>query len=109
MAYNWRSSKDGQLSTLASFSTSSLSVGTHTIYFKVQDNNGAWSSEVSDTLVITTESTVESPPAPKEEPKGFIPGFETVFLLVAVMLAAVVIVMKKKKNCICIANAVCCI
>ena len=109
VAYNWRSSKDGQLSTLASFSTSSLSVGTHTIYFKVQDNNGAWSSEVSDTLVITTESTVESPPAPKEEPKGFIPGFETVFLLVAVMLAAVVIVMKKKKNCICIANAVCCI
>ena len=52
MAYNWRSSIDGQLSTSASFSTSTLSVGEHTIYFKVQDNNSAWSSEVSETLVI---------------------------------------------------------
>jgi parallel beta-helix repeat protein len=51
-AYNWRSSIDGQLSTSPSFSTSSLSVGTHTIYFKVKDSHNAWSSEVTMTLVI---------------------------------------------------------
>jgi predicted transcriptional regulator len=51
-AYNWRSSIDGQLSISASFSISTLSVGTHTIYFKVRDNNGAWSDEVTETLVI---------------------------------------------------------
>ena len=46
VAYSWRSDKDGILSTSASFSTSSLSVGNHYIYFKVQDNSGDWSNEV---------------------------------------------------------------
>jgi parallel beta-helix repeat protein len=50
--FNWRSSIDGQLSSQSSFSMSSLSIGTHTIYFKVQDNDGAWSSEKSQTLTI---------------------------------------------------------
>ncbi|SFM68305.1 S-layer protein domain-containing protein [Methanolobus profundi] len=52
VAYNWRSDIDGQLNTSSDFSTSSLSAGEHTIYFKVQDNDGAWSSEVSDTIVV---------------------------------------------------------
>ena len=43
VAYNWRSSLDGQLSTEASFSTSSLSEGEHIIYVEVKDNNGKWS------------------------------------------------------------------
>jgi hypothetical protein len=53
-AYNWRSSIDSQLSTFSSFtkSASELSVGTHTIYFKVQDNDGAWSSEDTEELCI---------------------------------------------------------
>lgn len=54
--YNWRSNKDGTLSTSASFSKSNLSTGTHTIYFKVRDNYGTWvpiwSPEVSKTLTI---------------------------------------------------------
>jgi hypothetical protein len=52
-AYNWSSSIDGPLSTSAAFTkpASELSIGTHTIYFKVQDNGGAWSTE--DTEVIT--------------------------------------------------------
>ena len=50
--YNWRSSIDSQLNTESSFSTSSLSVGTHTIYFKVKDDDGAWSTEDTETLVI---------------------------------------------------------
>jgi hypothetical protein len=50
--WSWRSSINGQLSTAASFSTSALSTGTHTIYFKVKDNRGAYSPEVSQQLVI---------------------------------------------------------
>jgi hypothetical protein len=46
VAYEWRSSIDGVLSTMAEFSTSDLSVAKHTIYFKVQDNIGDWSKEV---------------------------------------------------------------
>ena len=53
--YNWRSSKDGQLNTQTSFSTSSLSVGTHTIYFKVKDDDNEWSDEVSTNLVINSQ------------------------------------------------------
>jgi hypothetical protein len=46
VAYQWRSSVDGVLSTLTDFSTSSLSVAKHTIFFMVQDNRGDWSKEV---------------------------------------------------------------
>lgn len=47
VAYSWRSSIDGELSTSPSFSTTSLSQGIHTIWFKVQNNKGNWSKEVS--------------------------------------------------------------
>lgn len=52
VGYNWRSSIDGQLNTQSTFSTSSLSAGTHVIYFKVKDNDGDWSSEKTATLII---------------------------------------------------------
>jgi hypothetical protein len=52
VAYNWRSSLDGDLSTSESFKTSSLSQGTHTIWFKVQDDEGAWSKEVLTTVIV---------------------------------------------------------
>jgi len=45
-AYSWRSSLDGEVSTSASFETSSLSEGSHTIWFRVQDDRGDWSNEV---------------------------------------------------------------
>ena len=54
VAYLWHSSIDGNLSDSASFSTNSLSVGEHIINFKVLDNNGTWSSEVSWVLTIST-------------------------------------------------------
>ncbi len=66
--WNWRSSIDGQLSTAASFSSSSLSVGTHTIYFKVKDNHDAWSTEVSQTLKINPASN--NPPNKPDKPNG---------------------------------------
>ncbi|WP_462273654.1 S-layer protein domain-containing protein, partial [Methanohalophilus sp.] len=56
--YYWNSSIDGQLSTSANFSTSSLSPGTHTIYFSVQDDDGAWSEPVSTTLTINEKPNV---------------------------------------------------
>ncbi len=59
--YNWRSSLDGQLSTQASFSKNNLSVGTHTIYFKVQDDDGVWSDETNRVLVINSVSTNKLP------------------------------------------------
>jgi hypothetical protein len=46
VAYSWRSDRDGILNKSANFSTTSLSVGNHYIYFKVQDNSGDWSREV---------------------------------------------------------------
>jgi hypothetical protein len=51
-AYSWQSSLDGDLSTSASFTTSSLSPGTHTIWFKVQDDDGEWSKQVLATVIV---------------------------------------------------------
>ena len=56
-SYNWRSSIEGQLSAESSFSASNLSEGEHIIYFKVADNDGLWSNEVSETLTIKVMDT----------------------------------------------------
>ena len=50
--YDWRSGIDGHLSSEAIFSTGVLSMGTHTIYFKVRDNDGIWSTEVSEVVYV---------------------------------------------------------
>ena len=54
VAYRWRSSIDGELSSKASFEIPGLSESEHVIYLKVQDNNGAWSEEVYFNLVVST-------------------------------------------------------
>ena len=54
VAYRWQSSIDGELSTSDSFDTSELTEGEHIIYFRVQDNNDAWSEEVESSLIVTT-------------------------------------------------------
>jgi hypothetical protein len=51
-AYSWQSSLDGDLSTAPSFKTSTLSPGTHTIWFKVQDDGGEWSKQVLATVIV---------------------------------------------------------
>jgi len=53
VAYRWTSSSDGEIGTSASFTTSSLSVGSHTVSFRAQDNNGAWSANVTATVIVT--------------------------------------------------------
>jgi len=59
VAHNWRSRIDGQLNTFGSFDkpASELAAGTHTIYFKVQDDEGLWSSEVTEVLTINPFSS----------------------------------------------------
>ena len=42
--YQWRSSRDGILSSSDEFYSDSLSIGIHTIYFKVKDNASVWSN-----------------------------------------------------------------
>jgi PGF-pre-PGF domain-containing protein len=49
--YQWRSSIDNLLSNQSSFSRSNLSVGTHTIDFKVKDHM-SWSPVVSTTVIV---------------------------------------------------------
>lgn len=50
--YLWISDIDGVLSRKQSFETSSLSVGTHIIRFKVKDNYGDWSKEESSKIIV---------------------------------------------------------
>ncbi len=68
VGYEWRSNIDGILSTAPSFTTTSLSVGTHIISFKVIDNDKLWSAEVSTAVTVNPkvakpviESFVASP------------------------------------------------
>jgi PKD repeat protein len=76
VVYNWSSSIDGLLSTASSFSkpASELSDGTHTIYFKVQDDDGAWSADVTDDLTILEPANQ----APVADPNGPYTGTEGV-------------------------------
>ncbi len=52
-SYEWRSNIDGFLSNLQSFTSPTLSVGTHIVYFKVKDSALEWSDETSGAVVIT--------------------------------------------------------
>jgi hypothetical protein len=52
VGYEWSSSLDGVVSTAPSFTTTSLSVGTHIIYLRVIDNSSLWSEEVSTTVTV---------------------------------------------------------
>jgi parallel beta-helix repeat protein len=50
--YKWESNQDGIIGQINRFSVDSLSVGTHTISLKVQDDKGAWSSVVKRTITV---------------------------------------------------------
>jgi parallel beta-helix repeat protein len=54
VGYHWRSSLDGTLNTEQFFITSTLSIGTHMIYFKVRDNDDAWSTEKTASITINS-------------------------------------------------------
>ncbi|MHB8108976.1 MAG: golvesin C-terminal-like domain-containing protein [Syntrophorhabdaceae bacterium] len=54
-SYQWTSSIDGVFSNFADFATSSLSVGTHTITFKVKDDTGVWSQGSTGDLAVNSQ------------------------------------------------------
>lgn len=60
--YKWESSISGLLSSDASFSTSALSQGEHTISFRVRDEVGHWSAKVTRTVTVNenTQPTVDA-------------------------------------------------
>jgi parallel beta-helix repeat protein len=60
--YNWSSNIDGYLSESPSFTTNDLSIGAHTITFKVKDNQGLWSNPVQRTLTINKASIENNEP-----------------------------------------------
>jgi len=62
--YVWTSSLNDEIhnGTEANFSMSTLSVGTHTIIFKIQDNYGVWSNEVNTTLIVNKYIPPNKPP-----------------------------------------------
>ncbi len=57
VAFAWTSDVDGLLSTNDSFDSDNLSVGAHTISFRVRDNDGAWSNYAYHDLTIESEPT----------------------------------------------------
>ncbi|MEM4729172.1 MAG: PQQ-binding-like beta-propeller repeat protein [Thermoplasmata archaeon] len=59
VAYEWRSNLDGLLSTKSDFQISTLSLGTHLISFKVQDENWTWSAPAQ--VVIEVLPSLEWP------------------------------------------------
>lgn len=61
--YEWYSSINGFLSNSRNYQTSSLSVGTHTISYRVMDNEGIWSGYDNKTLIII---------APNQKPYAYI-------------------------------------
>jgi len=63
VAYGWTSSLDGNLSTELSFRTSGLSLGTHSIHFKVRDDRGAWSADATRSLDVMTPAANIPPTA----------------------------------------------
>ncbi|KPA11730.1 Peptidase domain protein [Candidatus Magnetomorum sp. HK-1] len=60
LEYSWRSNIDGFLSSESTFSSTTLSKGTHNIYFKVLDNSGIWSTEESKVVYVGSNVSDES-------------------------------------------------
>jgi hypothetical protein len=58
IGYEWQSDIDGVVSTIASFSSDSLSPGTHTVSFRVLDNENLWSANKTDTITIKEKIAV---------------------------------------------------
>ncbi|HEX9092892.1 MAG TPA: hypothetical protein VF902_02815, partial [Coriobacteriia bacterium] len=58
--YEWTSSLDGAIGTSSSFTKTGLSVGTHTISFRVRCTSGMWSSPVTVSLVVNAPPAVDT-------------------------------------------------
>ncbi len=85
--YHWRSSKDGYLSSGSSFSLSNLSQGTHTIYFKVRDDRGDWSNEVSVHLRVKAEKGDD----------GIISRIDFLLISSGILIICLVVIIRRKQ------------
>ena len=56
--YYWSSSRDGKIAGTQAFYKSDLSVGSHTIYFKVKDNFGDWSEYSTGSVTVNPDTSV---------------------------------------------------
>lgn len=61
--FSWRSSIDDFLSSAIQFTKNNLTVGQHTIYFKVKDDYSEWSSEETITVTILSNPLNDPPVA----------------------------------------------
>ena len=101
--YVWTSSIDGEFynGTDSEFDNASLSMGTHTIILRVQDNHGAWSEEVSTTLEVResdgTDEGREDPEFPFNK-VGPLPLVAYIVLLVIVIIGAIGFMKKGGKD-----------
>ena len=59
-AYKWRSSIDGTIGIATTFDISTLTNGTHTIYFSVRDDLETWSEEAT-AIVMVNKPITEDP------------------------------------------------
>lgn len=62
IGYEWTSNLDGFLYNGKSFTRNNLSIGTHTISFRVRDTKGAWSSPVNKSITISPELNFDNNP-----------------------------------------------
>ena len=70
IGYDWGSSLDGFLSDEKIFSISNLSIGNHTIFFKVQNDDKIWSDRIESNL--TVNEVPEAPEVPNRPPEASI-------------------------------------
>jgi parallel beta-helix repeat protein len=77
-AYYWTSNIDGEIGQSNSFYKSDLSIGTHTIYLKVRDNEGKLSETVTRTLTVLPDTSNPNNIAPTADADGPYSGFANV-------------------------------
>lgn len=92
VAYQWRTDTT-ILGTNSTLKISNLSVGKHTIYFKVQDNDGNWSDEVSTTLEITEKENVIT-----DGKKTFIPFASLNVIVLTILVLAVLVDLTRRRK-----------
>lgn len=74
VGYEWQSNIDGVLSTVDSFSTSSLTAGTHTITFRVLNDSQKWSAGVTTQITITIATAPPVIHSFAASPQGIVQG-----------------------------------
>jgi PKD repeat protein len=90
VSYLWESSLDGEISTQRSFSTSSLSIGEHTIALTVTDDKNTDSEPVKTTVLIKEKETKET--------NLTNPVMMGIILLIGILLLATFLVVSVKKK-----------